>query len=340
MGLIPARLSAGQRWFRVCLELCAITALLTQTGRAQQAESAPSNPGTSAPAQSFVIPDGTPVPLRFAQPLRGRVPCLWKANCELLRLSPAKVGDTVRMVAASDVRVGPLVVIAKGARGQASVTKVFHPFMALTGLAIRFDWIEDVTGKHVPLRLEKTGKAEPFTIQILSTPGGMMGRKETLRGDLAGKDAVDVSLLWHKKNWIPAGTRIKSFTQGETARDLAEITDAQALLPVSTDVATLTVYRTKGDHEVHLHVTCDGSDFGVVEAQQYLVTELAPGKHSCQAEHEASLEIAANAGEDYFVRLLSSTPGLWELKLMDAGEGEDTIATLTPAGKAAQENGP
>jgi len=239
------------------------------------------------------------------------------------------------MVAASDVRVGKYVVIAKGSPGQASVTKVFHPFMALTGLALRFDWVQDVTGNHVPLRLEKNGKQEPFTIEVLSSTGGMVAHKETLRGDLAGKDTVDPSLFWHKKNWIPVGTRIQSFTHGDTTRDLAEVADAQALLPISNDVATLTVYRTKGEHDAHLHLLCDGNDLGVIEAQQYLVTELTPGKHNCQAEHEASLEITANGGDDYFVRLVASPPGSWQLKRMDAGEGEDTIATLAPAGKPA-----
>lgn len=272
---------------------------------------------------------------RFAQPVRGKVGCLWKTPpCASSVIPQAKTGDTVRMVAAADVRVDRLVVFAKGAPAQATVTKVWHPFMALTGLALRLDWVEDVTLKHVPLTIEKGGKPKPFTVQVLSTTGGMIALRETLHRDLAGRDAVDASLIWRKKTWIPTGTRILSFVYGSATRNLAQVKEAQALLPISSDVATLTIYRTKGHDDSHPRVSCDGKEITQIGAQQFTIVELAPGKHGCQAEHQATLELTANAGEDYFVRLLSpAITGAWELKLMDAGEGEDTIATLELAGK-------
>jgi hypothetical protein len=237
------------------------------------------------------------------------------------------------MVSAADVRLDGYVVIAKGAVGEATVTKVWHPFMALTGLALRLDWVEDVTGKHVPLRIEKNGKQEPFTVQVESTTKGMIARKETLRGDLAGKDAVDASLVWHKKNWIPAGTRLQAYVHGATARDLPEVKDAQALLPASIDIATLTVYRMKSRDDSHPDVTCDGSEVGRVGTGEYAVADLTPGKHTCRTENHAPLEITAQTGEDYFVQLRPSTLGGWELKLMDAGEGEDSVVDLAPVAK-------
>jgi hypothetical protein len=298
-----------------------------QTSQTSQAES-----NSSAASNSIEIPDGTPIRLRFAQPVRGKVRCLWKAPpCGSSVVPQAKANDTVRLVAAVDVRVNEFVVVAKGAMGQATVTKVWHPFMALTGLALRLDWIEDVTGKHVPLRIEKSGKAEPFTVQVLSTSGGMMARPETLHGDLMGSDAVDASLIWRKKNWIPAGTRIQGFVDGAANRDRVEVKDAQALLPFSNEVATLTIYRTKGD-DSHPRVACDEKEIGQIGAQQFAVLELTPGKHACQAEHQPAKEISVLGGDEYFLLLRASgMSGGWELKTMDIGEGEDSVAGLEPA---------
>jgi hypothetical protein len=163
--------------------------------RRQEKPAAGSTDTNQTGGTQITIPDGTPVRLRFAQPLRGKVPCLWKKPpCGSSIVPQAKPEDTVRMVSAADVRLDGYVVIAKGAVGEATVTKVWHPFMALTGLALRLDWVEDVTGKHVPLRIEKNGKQEPFTVQVESTTKGMIARKETLRGDLAGKDRDNRSI--------------------------------------------------------------------------------------------------------------------------------------------------
>jgi hypothetical protein len=211
------------------LGLGVLGALVTSLAWGQQAPEAMKTHRSTSTSQ-ITIPDGTALRLRFAQPVRGKVPCVWKRPpCASSVVPETKAEDAVRLVAAADVRADQFIVIAKGAVGEATVTKVWHPFMALTGLALRLDWIEDVTGKHVPLRIDKKGKQEPFTIQVLSTTGGMIARRETLRGDLAGADAVDASIIWRKKNWIPAGTRLLAFVHGSVTRDLVEVKDAQAL---------------------------------------------------------------------------------------------------------------
>ncbi len=303
--------------------------LLASASRAQQEPGAkPSDSGSTSASNIITIPDGTPVHLRFAQPVRGKVPMAANA------VPQAKPTDTVRLVAAADVRVSNLVVIAKGAIGQMTVVKVWHPFMALTGLALRFDWIQDITGKRVLLRALPKGQPEPFTVQVLSTYGGMIARPETLRGDLMGADSMDLSLVWRRKNWIPAGTRIQGFVQGATVCDRAEAIDAQALLPNSNEIATLTVYRTKGQDESRPRLICDGKEVEKIGAHQYAILELTPGRHTCQAEHDPTIEIAAHAGEEYFLHLRPrSIPGGWELKPVDTAQGEDEIANLELIGK-------
>jgi hypothetical protein len=329
----------GLRWHsrrNVLVLVCLIGAPLGATSLVQQSPgTGPVDEGSTNASQSVTIPDGTPVRLRFAQPLRGKVPCLWKRPpCGSSVVPQAEAEDTVRLVSASDVRVNHFVVIAKGAIGEATVTKVWHPLMALTGLAMRLDWIEDVTGKHVPLRIEKDGKQESFTVQVMSTPGGMLARRETLHGDLVGSDSVNASLIWRKKNWIPSGTRIMAFVHGSVVRDLGEVRDAQTLLSMSSDIATLTVYRTKGREDSHPHVSCDDHEMAQVGSAQYTTYELTPGVHRCRADDQGQIEITAQAGEDYFAQLrTSSLTGVWELKLMDAGEAEDIISTLEVAGK-------
>ena len=310
--------------------VCMVAGLfLVSASRAQQDPAAqPFDSGPNSSSNIITIPDGTLVQLRFAQPVRGKVPMATNAVPE------AKPTDTVRLVVAADVRLDNLVVVAKGAIGQATVVKVWHPFIALTGLSVRFDWIQDVTGKRVLLRALQKGQPEPFTVQVLSTYGGMIARPETLRGDMIGADSMDLSLAWRKKNWIPAGTRIQGFVQGATARDRAEVADAQALLPNSNETATVTFYRTKGQEESRPRLICDGKEIDKIGARQYATLELTPGEHTCLAEHEQPLKIAAHAGEEYFLHLRPrSATGGWELKPVDTAQGEDEIAHLELAGK-------
>lgn len=284
---------------------------------------------------TMVIAEGTPVSLRFAQPVKGRIRCVGQTPCASTQTPEAKAGDGVRLVAASDVRIDSFITIAKGALAQATVTRVWRPFMAVTGLALQLDWVEDVTGKRIPLKIEKTGRPGAFTVQVWSTPGGMQARPEKLRGDLLGKDALDPRLLFRKRNWIPAGTRITGFVAEATTRPFAEIKDAQALLPNSPDVATLTVLlQKKGEPGDRVEVDCDGANAVKIGGRQYAILELAPGNRVCRAEEHRSLELTAQAGEDYFADLQrGGFKGTWQLKLMDAGAAEDILANLELVGQ-------
>jgi hypothetical protein len=110
-----------------------------------------------ARSKEFEIPDATPIHFRLAQPVRG---ITWSlVNHKVY----SREGDTVRLVAADDVRVNGMVVIPKGAIGQATVTKVAVPDLAPAGsyktgdaielfipktgdVSLQLDWVEDVTG--------------------------------------------------------------------------------------------------------------------------------------------------------------------------------------------------
>src|SRR5262249_7657291 len=171
----------------------------------------------------ITIPDGTAVEMRFAQSVRGKMLHPVEVGSE------AKQGDAVRLVSVADIRVDGLIVIAEGAVAQATVAKIKKPLTTLvdTGLGLQLDWIEDVTGTHLALRISPHGDSTPFMVQVVSTNSGVVARTETLHGDLIGRNAIDISQVWRDRDYIPAGTRIVAYVHGASALDQEKVEDAQ-----------------------------------------------------------------------------------------------------------------
>jgi hypothetical protein len=285
--------------------------------------------GSPSPEQAITIPDGTPVEMRFAQPVRGKMIDPVDVGTE------AQPGNTVRLVAAADVRIGELVVIAEGAVAQATVTTVKRPLTTLvaTGLGLQLDWVEDVTGTHVLLRVSPKGEPQPFMVQVLSTPGGVIARPETLRGDVAGKNAVDFSLLWRARLYVPAGTRITAYVYGSPALDRARVEEAQAsFYQFQSTVVDVTIYRTKGHGHERPRVLCDGNLGRQIGEREFMHLNMSAGKHSCQIENQTPKEITVEGGHEYYLHLQRSGSS-WELKQVTVGEGEDSIEDADPAPK-------
>jgi len=318
-------------WCRTTYGLVLGTLIFASLLAAQQAPELEHH-ATDSPsaAQAITIPDGTPVEMRFAQPVRGKMLNPVDAGTE------AQPGNRVRLVAAADVRIGELIVIAEGAIAQATVTKVKRPLTTLvaTGLGLQLDWIEDVAGAHVPLRISPKGEPQPFMIQVVSTPGGVIARPETLRGDIVGKNAVDVSQIWRDKQYIPAGTRIMAYVHGSSALDRAKVEEAQARVSYSQfeSTADVTIYRTKGQRGERPRFLCDRNLGRKIGEREYIRLDLTPGKHSCQIENQPPKEISVLAGQEYFFHLQRAGSG-WELKQVTVGEGEDSIENADPAPK-------
>src|SRR5260370_4493146 len=180
----------------------------------------PSKASPSAAPRPFTIPDGTQIQLRLAQPVRGMTRTIRGTRVY------SKPGDKIRLVAADDVRVNGLVVISRGAVGQATVIKADPPpintysyndryaaladiFVSKTGsVLLQLDWIEDVTGHAIPLRAYPAGEPTPFTMVVLAENGGIVARPPKLSQDLKLKN------LSQAKQWAPAGTRIFGFVHG------------------------------------------------------------------------------------------------------------------------------
>jgi len=267
--------------------------------------------------------------MRFAQPVRGKMLNPVDVGSE------AQQGDVVHLVSVADIRVGGLIVIAEGAVAQATVTKIKKPMTTLvaTGLGLQLDWIEDVMGTHVSLRISPQGEPAPFMVQVVATKSGTVARPETLQGDIIGRNAVDVSQIWRNRNYIPAGTRIVTYVHGSPALDREQVEAAQDRVSFShfETPADVTIYRTKGHGRDRPRVRCDGSGRSIGE-REYLHLNLPPGKHSCQVENQKPQELALERGQEYFFHLQRAGSG-WELKPVSIGEGEDSIEGADPAPK-------
>jgi hypothetical protein len=339
------KLGLGKRESRCLAGSLALSAIVcfyfAPAGAQPLPEGQPPNVAPGAAPEVFTIPDGTPVQLRFAQPVRGMARGGWgRITVE------AKPGDKVRLVVGSAVRVNGLVVISKGAIGQATVDKVWLPIKTYdrhgndttrpqTGLSLRLDWIEDVTGQQVSLRASPAGEAKPFTVEVLSKNGGMVARPASLRRDLIQSVTfANLITMFHERTWIPVGTRLQAFVHGASALDATELKQAQALLPAPNLNATLTIYRKKGQRDSHPQLLCDDKKIASLDERQYAVLNLASGAHTCHVVGHRAFELNANAGEEYFLQLQHREfADVWELKLVTTAEGEDAIADLELAGE-------
>jgi hypothetical protein len=255
----------------------------------------------------------------------------------------AKPGDKVRLVVVNAVREDGLVVVSKGAIGEATVDRVWIPFKTYdrrgnnttrpqTGLSLQ---IQSVTGKQVLLRASPTGEAKPFTVEVLSKDGGLVARPDSMRRNLIEVATLaNLVTMFRLKTWIPAGTRLQAFSHGATVVDANEAAQAQTLLPASNLNATLTVYRKKGQRESHMQLFCDAKEVSTLGERQYTILDLTPGAHACRAGDGGPSNLTVIAGEEYFIHLRHNAfSGGWELKLVNMAEGEDAIAGMELVGR-------
>jgi hypothetical protein len=270
--------------------------------------------------------------MRLAQPVRGPSRTLVKIKVY------TREGDTIWLVASEDVRVNGIVVIPKGAKGQATVTQIQVPGLSSSGtfqkgqaiellipktgtVTLELDWVEDITGHKVFLRAEPTGVAKPFVMAVSAEQGGMIVHPTKLKRDMANLFAG------HLRSWAPTGSRLTAFVDGATRIDPEEVKAAQDLLPVPNPNGILTIYRTKSQSAEKVQISCDEKEIVSLGQLQYFAFEVAPGKHTCQVGQQKGLELSAGAGELVYLHVLhKSSHNRWELVPVSIEEGEDGTA--------------
>lgn len=283
-----------------------------------------------------MIPDGTPVHLRFAQPLYGTVeecPLPWKV-CDSPRL--VKTGQAVRLIVAADVLVNQRLVIAKGSLAEAHVKNAYRvnnwtnrnsqPFDP--GFTLVLDWVQAISADRVQLRAVPKGKPHWFSVRIIGSGEGVVVMRNTVKHDMGW---IYTGLFnretYHARNWIPAGARITSYVNLDTKLLAEDMAKAEAELPARNPLAVLTVYRTKGSGSQAINLSCDDRTIGSLHENEYLTAELSAGEHSCRAENAEALKLKVNAGDEVFLHLHNSAlSGNWGLKAVEVAEGEDSIA--------------
>ena len=294
---------------------------------------------TEAPQEStnLVIPDGTPVQLRFSQAVWGM------AADNRPRQVHAHAGDVLQMVVAEDLVVGGKVVIQKGSAAQATVRSVWLPSVDRHGvrdictcLSLELNWAKSLDDQNIALRFLSKGKPGSFEVQVHSTRAGAIAKPLSLKQGLARAMEqgflLNIREMVHRRDWVPAGTRITAFVQGDFPLNHAEIEETQARLPLRNEAGLVMIYRTKGQKDQHPRFYCDSKEIGQIGSRQYLLMQMDPGKHSCRAERGDALEFDVTGGEEYYLDAkFGSWAGNWKLSLVNKLEGEDGVGAAEPA---------
>lgn len=302
-----------------------------------ESDSSKANPAL----RRIILPNGTPVPLRFARAVWGL------AAGNRIRPVHAKPGDVIPIVAAADVSVGGMVVIRKGSAGEATVRNVWMPvrdkygsLVPCTCFSLHLDWIRSINGQLIPLRANLKGKNGPVVYDVFSTHTGAIAKPFHLgRGLFDALTLTYMVKMIHERDWLPAGTRTTVYVDGNFPLMALDVEEDQTGLPIPNESGLVMIYRTKGQKEKQLHVFCDSKEVGQLGPLQYLTFEMRPGEHSCQAEQAGKLEFSVNGGAERYLYLEYGTlSGNWKLSIVDNLEGEDGIAAADPASNPQSSN--
>ena len=291
-------------------------------------EASETRKSSEPPSSSIVIPDGTPVQLRFAQ-------AIWGFPISPFILDPPhppfKKGDAVRIVAAADVEVAGHIVIRRGSLGQATVTNTNHIIDRKhpnTGVDLRLDWVSSINEQIVPLRLHKKGKQGSIILDVYSDHGGFSVNQESLaHGLFEAMTYQTLAKSLHQKLWVPVGTRMVGFVHGSFSLDAVRLAEAEGRLPVPNTTGLITIYRIKGQKEQRLEVFCDGKSFAQLGSRQFFELELPPGDHVFTISGGESFLLTVSQGKEYYLWLRwHSISGAWKIVSVITPEGEDGIS--------------
>lgn len=281
--------------------------------------------------RTLIVPDGTPVELRFAQAIRRKTTVHAPSHPNTPPIDDVRKGDAVRLIVAVNLRVEGQVVIVRDAVARAIVTGETSPFYTgraseETGLSLQFETVTGVLNTEIPLRAFKKGSQEPFYARIRGYGRGAVIYPAKIPRFVAGLPQIGDNRAFGESSWIPMGTRITAFVHGPVSLDRKAVEEAQAQLPAGGSAALITVYRVEDKNSGHLSVSCDGESIAAIGEKQFAIQELAPGAHICSVEAGKPITVAVAGGEEYYLRIHQSGKN-WELKRVETSEGQAAIAT-------------
>lgn len=218
-----------------------LSILLISTPALNAQATTPNSATTPSAPMVFGLTDGTPVKLRLGRTMSS---------------ADAKTGETVDFEVLLDVKIGDVVVIARGSTALATVAQA-HPNgrMGKGGkLDIVLDSVHLVSGEKISLRASKETKGG-------STTGAMTGA--IVASAILFFPAAPFFLFMKGKNiTIPKGTEITAYTNGDIPLDVAKFNPIKKTDPAA-ETAQKTVAETDNSSSILVKSTPDGADIEV-----------------------------------------------------------------------------
>ena len=305
------------------------------------------------PPAMIKLSDGTPVQLRFSQ-------AIWGVSYGFKpRPSSVKEGNHVSLVVAEDVVLDGKVVLRKGSFGQATVAAVWIPSVDYHGVreyctcfALQLDWIRSIDDELIPVRFtdkpdlkaKEKGKIKSFSLEVNKTPAGSTAQaipygfdalkgRALVKGMVGSMTGYSAFRTIHQRDWVPVGTRIMAYVDGDALLEASRIADAQDRLPAPNENAMLMLYRVKGKKDKQPMITCDNKELGPLGQKQFFAIEMEPGTHTCAVDGESQLKLDLSGGNEYYVYVhYAGMSEIWKLVPVSKTEGEDGVGAAEPAG--------
>ncbi|MBZ5681275.1 MAG: DUF2846 domain-containing protein [Acidobacteriia bacterium] len=243
--------------------------------------------GSSEAPQAVLLEDGTHVRVR---------------TTTFITSKKAKTGDQLSFRVATDVKVGDLVVIPRGAIAQGRVASTQkNRMMGRPGkLVLEVDSVEAITGQSVPVRANAKLKGEGYTEKAV---GQTLDRAPWTAGTGASVVAVPVFFLFKGDNAeIPEGTIFTAYVNGDLPLDQTELLRRQPPPKQLTGAATVYLLRneSRGDKTPSLY--CGAVEIGKLKNQHYVEALVPPGEYVFQSTAtKRVVRLKAEADQTYYI---------------------------------------
>lgn len=288
--------------------------LLSEFSGAQMTTAPPEIPLPTVTNSTIKLADATPVLLRTKQGMSS---------------ATAKVGDRVPFRVTEDVKLGPLIVIHRGAEAWGVVTNVKPKGRkGLAGtLDVSIGSAKLLTGEPAPLRavenLKGAGRSmKSDSLEVLAESRGLALPLLPLIRLEKGKDVT-----------LDADAKITAYVNGDIVLDRAAVERAQPPLVHRTGPATVVVFRPSlswGSLNAPT-LYCGKTALTRLWNGRYLRVELPPGKYSLQSSDNQPVRFQLEEGQEIYIQMQMAPHGLGmrgHLVQVSAGAGEDEVAHL------------
>jgi hypothetical protein len=299
----------------------AIGAILFVCGSCYAQAPTPEVPSITNTDSSLKLGDSTPVMLRTKQDLSS---------------ATVKVGDRVPFRVVKDVRVADLIVIRRGADAWGLVTAVQHKRRKGRpgNLDIAIQSVQLLTGENAPLRAEQHSEGKSRDVATMrDIPGAAVATF-----GIAIPYAVFTMFEKGKDAYLPAGTKLTSYLNGDVALDRITLERVQPAPVQRKGPASVTIFRTAETRMLGPPpVYCGKVELAKLPRPAYLKIQLPPGKYFFRSSFEQGVEVRLEEGQEFYLQMqltVSKSKRGFQNRLVqvDNEDGEEKVGTLRQLG--------